>query len=338
MRAAIITGPGKTEIVDVPTPTVGPNDVLVRIRACGICGSDTMYISIGGLPPRHGSMPIGHEPAGEVVEVGRGVRGIAVGDRVVVNPMAIPDDIIGNGGSVGALADYLLIKDAVRGRSLEVVPDHIPYEVAALNEPMAVAVHAVNQVAPRQTDQVLVLGAGPIGLGITLALKSRGVKHVVVADILPTRLEKALKVGADAVINSKEEDVVARLIELHGPGDSMWPNKAGTDVFLDAAGVPAAVDTALGAAKRGAKLGVVAVHKEPISMEFMNVMSNELMIVGSMGYPSEIFEVTKDIVDNWEKYQLIISHTFDFDDLQEALECVATPGAADKVVITLSER
>ncbi|MEV0668823.1 zinc-binding dehydrogenase [Mycobacterium sp. NPDC050441] len=337
MRAAIITAPGKTEIVEVPTPTAGPDDVLVRIRACGICGSDSLYISIGGLPPRHGSMPIGHEPAGEVVEVGHDVRGIAVGDRVVVNPMAVADDIIGNGGSTGALADYLLIKDAVRGRSLEVVPDHIPYEVAALNEPMAVAVHAVNQVAPRQSDQVLVLGAGPIGLGITIALKSRGVKHVVVADILPARLEKALKVGADAVINSKDEDVVARLIELHGPGDSMWPNKAGTDVFLDAAGVPAAVDAALGAAKRGAKLGVVAVYKEPITVDFMNVMSNELTIVGSMGYPSEIFEVTKDIVDNWEKYQVIISHTFDFDDLQEALQCVATPGAADKVVITLNE-
>ena len=280
-------------------------------------------------------MPIGHEPAGEVVEVGSDVTGIVLGNRVVVNPMAVADDIIGNGGSAGALADYLLIKDAVRGRSLEVVPDHIPYEVAALNEPMAVALHAVNQVAPRQSDQVLVLGAGPIGLGITIALKARGVKHVVVADILASRLKKALKVGADAVINSKDEDVIARLIELHGPGDSMWPNRSGTDVFLDAAGVPAAVETALAAAKRGAKLGVVAVHKEQISMDFMNVMSNELTIIGSMGYPTEIFEVTKDIVENWEKYQVIISHTFDFDDLQEALRCVATPGMADKVIITL---
>lgn len=137
------------------------------------------------------------------------------------------------------------------------------------------------------------------------------------------------------MINSKDEDVVARLIELHGPGDSMWPDKAGTDVFLDAAGVPAAVDTALTAAKRGAKLGIVAVHKEAIGIDFMNVMSNELTIIGSMGYPTEIFEVTKDIVDNWKKYQLIISHTFDFAELDQALQCVATPGAADKVVITM---
>lgn len=334
MRAAIITAPETTEVLEVPTPTVGARDVLVRIRACGICGSDSLYISIGGLPPRQGHMPIGHEPAGEVVDVGEKVSGVAVGDRVVVNPMAVADDIIGNGGSTGALADYLLIKDAVRGVSLEVVPDHIPYEVAALNEPMAVARHAVNQVAPKQADRVVVFGAGPIGLGITIALKSLGVQHVVVVDILPERLGKALKVGADAVVNSHDEDLTARLIELHGPGDSMWPDRAGTDIFLDAAGVPAVIDAAFGAAKRGAKLGVVAVHKEPISIDFMNVMSNELTIVGSMGYPTEIFEVTKDIVENWEKYQVIISHTFAFDDLAEALQCVATPGAADKVVIT----
>jgi 2-desacetyl-2-hydroxyethyl bacteriochlorophyllide A dehydrogenase len=334
MRAAIISGPDKTEIVEGATPAVGANDVLVRIRACGICGSDTFYISIGGLPPRQGSMPLGHEPAGEVADVGSNVSGVAVGDRVVINPMAIPDDIIGNGGSTGALADYLLIRDAVRGRSFEVIPDHIPFEVAALNEPMAVARHAVNQVAPKQTDRVVVFGAGPIGLGATIALKSLGVAHVVVIDIQPARLDKALRVGADAVINSADEDVVARLIDLHGAGESIWPDKAGTDVYLDAAGVPAVVNTALAAAKCGAKVGIVGVHKEPINVDFMNVMSNELTIVGSMGYPSEIFEVTSDIVAHWEKYAVIVSHTFAFDDLQEALRCASTPGASDKIVIT----
>jgi L-iditol 2-dehydrogenase len=334
MRAAIIAGPDKTDIVESPTPEVGANDVLVRIRACGICGSDTFYISIGGLPPRQGSMPLGHEPAGEVAVVGSNVSGIAVGDRVVINPMAVPDDIIGNGGSTGALADYLVIRDAVRGRSLEVIPNHIPFEVAALNEPMAVARHAVNQVAPKPSDRVVVFGAGPIGLGATIALKSLGISHVVVIDIQPARLDKALRVGADAVINSTDQDVVARLIDLHGAGESIWPDKAGTDVYLDAAGVPAVINTALAAAKRGAKLGIVGVHKEPINVDFMNVMSNELTIIGSMGYPSEIFEVTKDIVAHWEKYAVIVSHTFAFDDLEDALRCASTPGASDKIVIT----
>ncbi|BBY11684.1 threonine dehydrogenase [Mycobacterium marseillense] len=330
----MVTGPGKAEVLDAERPTVGPTDVLVRMCACGICGSDAFYISIGGLPPRQGHTPLGHEPAGEIAEVGEQVSGLAVGDHVVINPMAAPGGIIGNGGPSGALADYLLIENAVRGTSLEVIPDHIPWEVAALNEPMAVARHGANRCRPKPSDKVVVFGAGPIGLGATLAFKSLGVSHVVVVDLLPGRLDKALQIGADAVINSADEDVVARLIELHGAGESMYPGKAGTNIYLDAAGVPAVVNTALAAAQRGATVGIVGVHKEPVPVDLINVMSNEITLLGSMGYPDEIFEVTKDLVANWEKYALIVSHTIGFGDVGEALELAQTPGAADKVVVT----
>jgi L-iditol 2-dehydrogenase len=334
MKAATVTGPGTTEVVEVPRPQAGSKDVLVAMRACGICGSDAFYITIGGIPPRQGSTPLGHEPAGEVVEVGSEVTDIAVGDRVVINPMAAPSGIIGNGGASGALADYLLIEHAVRGTSLEVIPDHIPWEVAALNEPMAVARHGVNRCKAKAGDKVVVFGAGPVGLGALLAFKSLGVSHVVVVDIIAARLDKALQIGADAVINSAEEDVVARLIELHGAGEAMFGGKAGTDVYLDAAGAKPVVEIALAAAKRGATIGIVGVHKEPVPVEFTNVMSNELTIVGSMGYPDEIFEVTEDLIANWEKYALIVSHTVPFADVGRALELASTPGAADKVVVT----
>lgn len=334
MKASVVTGPGKAEVLDAARPTVGPNDVLVRMRACGICGSDAFYITIGGLPPRQGHTPLGHEPAGEIAEVGERVSGLAVGDHVVINPMAAPSGIIGNGGPSGALADYLLIENAVRGTSLEVIPDHIPWEVAALNEPMAVARHGANRCRPKPSDKVVVFGAGPIGLGATLAFKSLGVSHVVVVDLLPGRLDKALQIGADAVINSADEDVVARLIELHGAGESMYPGKAGTNIYLDAVGVPAVVNTALAAAQRGATVGIVGVHKEPVPVDLINVMSNEITLLGSMGYPDEIFEVTKDLVANWEKYALIVSHTIGFGDVGAALQLAQTPGAADKVVVT----
>lgn len=336
MKSCIVSGPGQTRVVDAPEPTVGPRDVLVKMRACGICGSDALYIAVGGLPPRQGHMPLGHEPAGEIVEVGAEVGGVAVGDHVVINPMAAPSGIIGNGGATGALADYLLIENAVRGTSLEVVPDHIPFEVAALNEPMAVARHGVNQVAPQPCDKAVVFGAGPIGLGATIAFKSLGVSHVVVVDLIASRLDKALSVGADEVINSADDDVAHRLIELHGNGESMFPGKAGTDIYLDAAGAPAVIGTALTAAKAGAKLAVVAVHKEPVPVDFLTVMSNEITLVGSMGYPNEIFEVTGDIVANWETYARIVSHTIPFTEIDEALRLAGTPGAADKVVVTFN--
>lgn len=334
MKISVVTAPGETRVIEVPKPTVGPSDVLVKIRACGICGTDALFISMGGIPGHDGGMPLGHEPAGEVVDVGGDVTGVAVGDHVVVNPMAAPSGIIGNGGATGALSEYLLIENAVRGVSLEVLPAHIPFEVAALNEPMAVARHGVNRCQPKPSDKVVVFGAGPIGLGATIAFKSLGVQHVVVADLIPARLEKALAVGADAVINSAEEEVAARLLDLHGVGESMFPGKVGTDIYLDAAGAPAVINTALAAAKPGARLGIIAVHKQPVEVDFINIMSNEITIVGSMGYPDEIFEVTKDLIANWKKYAVIVSHTIPFDDVVEALQTASTPGAADKVVVT----
>ncbi|OCB56240.1 theronine dehydrogenase [Mycobacterium vulneris] len=334
MKVAMVTGPGATGVVDVAQPEIGPRDVLVKIRACGICGSDALYIALGGLPPHQGRMPLGHEPAGEIVAAGDEVAGLKVGDHVVVDPMASPGDIIGNGGGRGALAEYLLITDAVRGTHLQVVPDHIPFEVAALNEPMAVARHAVNRCRPRTTDKVLIFGAGPIGLGAVLALKSLGVQHVVVADLIASRLDTAMEIGADAVINSAEENLAQRLVELHGPGESMFPGKAGTDIYLDAAGVPAVIQSAVTLAKKGATIGVVAVHKEPVPVDFLSLMSNEITVLGSMGYPDEIFDVTEDLIANWEKYARIVSHTIPFDRVDEALATASTPGAADKIVVT----
>ncbi len=334
MKAAVVTGAGTTDVIDVDQPEVGPRDVIVKIRACGICGSDALYIAMGGLPPHHGRMPLGHEPAGEIVAVGAEVADLAVGDHVVVDPMATPGDIIGNGGGRGALAEYLLLTDAVRGTHLQVIPDHIPFEVAALNEPMAVARHAVNRCRPKPSDKVLIFGAGPIGLGAVLALKSLGVQHVVVADLIASRLDTALEVGADAVINSAAEDLAARLLELHGPGAAMFPGKADTDIYLDAAGVPAVIESAVAMAKKGATIGVVAVHKKPVPVDFLSLMSNEITILGSMGYPDEIFDVTADLVDNWQKYARIVSHTVPFERVNEALVTASTPGAADKIVVT----
>ena len=232
---------GKVEVVDVERPTPGPKDALLRIRACGICGTDVTFLHMGGMPFGPGgsmiSVPLGHEPAGEIVEVGAEVTGLKVGDRVVVNPQGAPSGIIGCGGKLGGMNEYLLIEDAVVGRSVSVFPDHVPFDVAALNEPMAVARHCVNRSEAEPADKVVVFGAGPIGLGATIWLKLRGVEHVVVADVIPERLETALAIGADAVINSATEDVTARLTELHGQAaNALGQPRAGTDIYIDAAG------------------------------------------------------------------------------------------------------
>jgi 2-desacetyl-2-hydroxyethyl bacteriochlorophyllide A dehydrogenase len=334
MKSVVVTGQNQTDVLDVEVPTIGPADALVQVKACGICGSDTFYIHIGGVPPRQGHTPIGHEIAGEIVELGSDVTGLAIGDHVVVNPMAAPTGIIGNGGATGGLSHFLLIENAVVGESVAVVPKHIPWEVAALNEPMAVARHAVNRANPVAGEKAVIFGAGPIGLGALIDLTLRGVDTVVV-DVQPTRLTKALAIGATAVIDSSKEDVASRLIELHGdaplrPGDS----RAGTDIYIDAAGVPAIIETVQKLAKHGARLSIPAVHKKPVEVDFGALLSTELTITLSRGYPTEIFEVTNDIIAAWERYAMIISDTLPFDRVQEALTLAATPGAADKVVVT----
>lgn len=333
----MVTGPGQTAIVEVPRPETGPADVLVRMRASGICGSDGLYISVGGIPPRQGATPLGHEPAGEIAEVGAEVTGLAVGDHVVLNPMAASDGIIGSGGEQGGLSEFVLIRGAKAGVHLVTVPKHIPFEVAALNEPMAVATHAVNRLEPRPGQTAVVFGAGPIGLGAAIGLKLRGAAHVTVVDVVPNRLAKALKVGADAVIDSSREDVAARLLELHGEAPRHFGRggRPATDLYLDAAGVPAVIDTILATAAHGARLSIVAVHKKPVSVDFGSLLTSEITIALAMGYPTEIFEVTKDLIEHWERYALIVSDVLPYDRVEQALTLAATPGAADKVVVTI---
>ncbi|MEP6479389.1 MAG: zinc-binding dehydrogenase [Rhodoglobus sp.] len=335
MKTVLVTGPGTTEVVEIDAPTVGKNDVLVAMKACGICGSDQMYTTYGGIPPRQGATPLGHEPAGEVIEVGSDVSWIAPGAHVVMDTMRFEDGLLGSGGAQGALSELVLVTDAVEGLQLRVIPDEIPWEVAALNEPMAVARHAVNRLDPKPADKVAVFGAGPIGLGVVLSLKRRGVAHVVVVDIVPNRLEKALLVGADAVINSAEENVVERLVELHGQSTGLGLRglKSATDGYVDAAGAPAVIATVLEAAGHGAEVVVVAVHKRPVEFDLGALLTTELTVKLSMGYPTEIFEVTDDIIENWEKYALLVSDRIPFSRVQDALELASQPGVAEKVVV-----
>jgi len=335
MKAVVVTAPGELATVEVPIPDVGPKDVLVAVKACGICGADPHALAEGGIPPLDVPTRLGHEPAGEVVEVGADVDGITVGDHVVIEPIG-SDGIMGGGSSQGALSEFVVVHDAANGVNLRVIPAHIPWEVAALNEPMAVALRAVNRTEPKPGDTAVVFGAGPVGLGALLAFKRAGASHVVVVDVQPNRLEKALAVGADAVINSREEDVMARLVELHGSASDAFGRTGlpGTDIYLDAAGVPAVLKTVLGHTKLGATLGIVAIHKTPIEVDFQMLIPSELDIRLSMGHPTEIFEVTDDIIDNWEKYALIVSDLVPFAETARAIELAGTPGATDKVVVT----
>lgn len=230
-------------------------------------------------------------------------------------------------------------EDAVVGRSVSVFPDTVPFDVAALNEPMAVARRCVNRAETKPTDKVVVFGAGPIGLGAAIWLKLRGVEHVVVADVIPERLETALAVGADAVIDSAAEDVTARLTELHGQAaNALGQPRAGTDIYIDAAGAAAVFNTTVESAKWGAKLVMVAMRKKSDAIDLGGMLRSELTLIASQGYPTEIFEVTPELAEHQERFAKLISHRVPFSEVERAFELARTPGAAEKVVVTFDGR
>ena len=332
MRALNIHGVGDVRLDPKAPPTAGDKDVVVRVKACGICGSDLSYIKWGGINrPEGGVTPIGHEAAGEVVAVGGAVTGVAVGQRVVINPMQT-SSFIGSGGPEGAFSDEVLVKDARAGDTLLPIPDDLPFEVAALAEPLAVALHGVNRSQAKAGEKVVVFGCGPIGLGMVLWLVDRGVTDVVALDLADERLARAKALGARAVVNPAKEDVRARLAELHGTVRLFGREKVGTDAYLDAAGAPNILSDVIGLAKQHARMVVTASYSGPVQIDLQGMLTTEMSLTTAVGYPDEMPEVVAALPRLKDKAASLISHRYPFDEVIHALDVAGTPQSA-KVMI-----
>ena len=183
MKQLRLHGPDDVRLDEVPEPQPGPRDAVVRVASCGICGSDVGYIRLGGVAgPTRRPLPLGHELAGVVEQVGSEVDGRRAGARVVVHPGA-QGNRIGNGGPEGAFAARLLVRNAGADRNLFAIPDGMPFELAALAEPLGVGMNAVDRAGASKGEKVVVFGAGPIGLAVLATLLDRGVTDVIVVDL-----------------------------------------------------------------------------------------------------------------------------------------------------------
>jgi (R,R)-butanediol dehydrogenase / meso-butanediol dehydrogenase / diacetyl reductase len=332
MKAVIIHGPGDVRIDEVALPQVGDDDVLIKLAACGICGSDLTYAKLGGVAGPAGPMPLGHEFAGTIEAVGTRVSHYQPGQRVVANPY--PQDI-GNGGPTGAFADFLLVRGVQADPSLVMpIPDHLSFAQAALAEPLAVSLHGVNRGQVGVGERVVVFGAGPIGLGMVVALKHRGVTDIVVVDYSALRLERALALGARAVINPAEAEVAARLAELHGQHMHFGQPVVGTDVYLDAAGAAAVIPSILAMCQQNARLVITAVYSAPVALDLRQVLAKELNITAAMGYPTEFPEVIALLSQGRLNVEPMISHHCSFADFPAAFQLAHDPTTTAKVMIT----
>jgi len=316
-------------------PEPGPQDVVVKMKACGICGSDLSYIKHGGIPVPGTRTPLGHEGAGEIIHVGAEVSGIHLGQSVIVNPMNTPSNI-GSGGPEGAFTEELLVREARLGDSILPIPDGVPYDIAAMCEPLAVALHGINRAEARAGSKVVIFGCGPIGLGMVMWAVDRGC-DVVALDLSEERRARAQALGATAALDPTQCDLRAELARLHGEVPSFNRIGVGTDAFIDAAGAPNILSDVVMMAKYHARLVITAAHMQPIPFPVGRMLTSEMTVTTACGYPTEFPDVIAAMPRLANTIRSLISHTLPFDRVLEGLAIAATPQSA-KVMIAFQEQ
>ncbi len=332
MKLARIHGPGDVRLDEVEPEEPGPRDAVLRIEACGVCGSDVGYVKLGGVAgPGPEPMALGHEFAAVVDRVGSEV-GIAPGTRVVMNPLA-GANFVGNGGPrSGAFCPELLARDVTEPGVLFEIPDGMSSDRAALAEPLGVGMQAVNQADVRPGQKVVVFGAGCIGMMAMATLKVRGFEDVAIVDVSDRRLEIARALGADLALNPKRDDVWARLREVHGTALLLGSIECtGSDAYVECTGSRQVMTELLEQAAPDAHISIPALHREIFPMPLMTVMMKQLRITGSITYPEDFGE-TLEILRKVDLTPLI-THRFELDELDAALATAADPSVAGKVLI-----
>lgn len=291
MKALLLSQYRHLELADVAQPAPQPGEILVRVAACGICGSDVHgYDGSSGrrIPP----LVMGHEAAGVVAEVGAGVTGFHEGDRVTFDSTVYCGECrncrcgdinlcdrrevlgvsCGDYRRSGAFAEYV----TVPARIIHRLPENLPFEQAALLEAVAVALHAVSLVPITPEDSALVVGAGTIGVLLQQALRAAGCARVFVSDIDPTRLARSQKLGATATLSGKIPEQIADLT-----------NGAGVDVAIEAVGNNEAVNTAIDGVRKGGTVVLVGNVSPTVTIALQKVVSRQLRLQGSCASAGE---------------------------------------------------
>lgn len=335
MRQVRVHGPGDVRLDEVEPPRPGPRDAVVRVAACGVCGTDLSFIRLGRTGPGDVPLRLGHEVAGVVEWVGGEVRGTTVGERVVVHPGNDEVGRIGTGAAEGGLTPALLVREAARGGRLFRIPEALALEVAALAEPLAVGMQAVERADVQRGDRVAVFGCGPIGLFALATLLDRGIDEVVAIDPNPRRRALAAALGAQAALDPMGCDVWEELARLHGTAPFVHGPTPATNAFIEASGAATVIPEVLERGRAGGRLSVVALHYAPIPTSYLLVMMKQFSIHGSMEYPPRF----EDAIDLLARRDLsrVVTHRVPLARFDEALGVLRGPADCGKVLVTMGE-
>ena len=318
-------GPDQAEL-----PACGPDDIILEVAACGICGSDlAMYKDGPSLP---GAI-LGHEFVGRIDQVGDNIESLGVGQRVVVNPM---HNGLGLGRVPGAFARQVRVANPVLDQSIFALPDELDDDQGALIEPFSVALHAINNGRVDVSDRAVVFGAGTIGLCVVAGLRARGVREILVLDPSELRRNIAIRLGASAVLDPTGGDAIAFIADHFGEdtlsfGGNLRLSKA--TVAFDCAGVQAVLRQAIHAlAPRGRLVLVADPHDLPLE-HLRLVMLRELMVVGALAYDLEFREAIALLASHKVDLGPLITHRFPLSEISKAFEVQMDASASIKVII-----
>ena len=336
MLAAVFEGDGVLNVKQVPKPQiVKPDDVLIKVGAASICGSDLHVLHV---PPGQYAKPgtiLGHEYFGYVEEVGSAVTNYKPGDKVVVDNMQkchvcptcleghdnlCPDVVIYGQTIDGGFAQYCVVKAA----QLLPMPESVPSYLAAQTEPLACVMNGMKKINPTPTDNVTIFGMGPIGLTFIRAMKAYGVKRLAVCEMSEARRKKALECGADLAIDPSTQDVEAELRKAWGDT---------CDIIVDAVGVGAVFSQAVNLLKMGGRLLIFGQNANAMSqVPPAVIVRNELTIMGTY-CPHHTFPLAiKMLQDPSLELERIISHKLELKDIKQGIELLNTQQASRVIV------
>lgn len=340
MKAAVFRGVKNLQVEEVAPPEAGANDVVVRVSACGICGSD-LHTYLHGSFVAPGQV-MGHEFVGVVVEAGSDVTAVAVGDRVTGSPLVPCNECARcqEGrfnlcatawtqsiayGRPGAFAELLRIPNPVRGENIFVLGDDVSDDAGALTEPLAVAVHAVKLAEPVAGATVVVLGLGTIGQQVVQALRARGAGRVIGLDLSPLRLEAAGRLGAEPVDGAAGPEEGLR--SVLGEGEEI-------DIIFECSGVSALASAALEQVRSGGTIVVLALYDDPVTLNATALVQKEIRLQGSIAYTGEDFADAVELLRAGKAQSSpLITQRAPLDDVGEAFEVQLQKHRSLKVVV-----
>lgn len=301
MKAAFVVDECKVEIQDIDIPKIKDDEVLIKVKTVGICGSD-LHIFEGTHAFRKPPVILGHEVAGDVVEVGENVTKFKAGDRVTVEPHlgcgeceSCKNDLVniclnkrapGTADWIGTFAEYFNAPESV----VHKIADDVSYELGTLIEPLAVGVHVIDRISVPEKDTIAILGSGTIGLLTLVAAREAGYKNIICTDTQVFNLDMAKKQGAKLVLNPLLDDVEAEV--------KAFTNGKGVDVAIICAAAPNIVDQASAIVKRRGEVGVVAMITEQILVDTYQFVFNEINLFGAMTYETKDFVKATDMINN----------------------------------------